>query len=91
MKKEDREIALKPTQFRMPGSDKMIDLRTLDESDENVFDSVYYKEVPIVTGDMDETLIVTYSPKYKNYQRKIRARQIERAEKIDRKRKKEAW
>ena len=82
MKKEDREIALKPTQFRMPGSDKMIDLRTLDESDENVFDSVYYKEIPIVTGDMDETLIVTYSPKYKNYQRKIRARQIERAEKM---------
>ena len=82
MKKEDREIALKPTQFRMPGSDKIIDLRTLDESDENVFDSVYYKEIPIVTGDMDETLIVTYSPKYKNYQRKIRARQIERAEKM---------
>ena len=82
MKKEDREIVLKPTQFRLPGSDKMIDLRTLDETDENVFDSVYYKEIPIVTGDMDETLIVTYSPKYKNYQRKIRARQIERAEKM---------
>ena len=82
MKKEDREIALKPTQFRLPESDKMIDLRTLDETDENVFDSVYYKEIPIVTGDMDETLIVTYSPKYKNYQRKIRARQIERAEKM---------
>ena len=82
MKKEDREIALKPTQFRLPGSDKMIDLRTLDETDENVFDSVYYKEIPIVTGNMDETLIVTYSPKYKNYQRKIRARQIERAEKM---------
>ena len=82
MKKEDREIALNPTQFRLPGSDKMIDLRTLDETDENVFDSVYYKEIPIVTGDMDETLIVTYSPKYKNYQRKIRARQIERAEKM---------
>lgn len=82
MKKEDREIALKPTQFRLPGSDKMIDLRTLDETDESVFDSVYYKEIPIVTGDMDETLIVTYSPKYKHYQRKIRARQIERAEKM---------
>ena len=52
----------------------------MDESDENVLDRVYYKEIPIVTGDMDETLIVTYSPKYKNYQRKIRARQIERAE-----------
>ena len=31
---------------------------------------------------MDETLIVTYSPKYKAYQRRIRDRQIEHAEKI---------
>ena len=38
--------------------------------------------MPVVTGDMDETLVVTYSPKYKAYQRKIRARQIERAERI---------
>lgn len=82
MKKEDREIALNPTQFRKVGSQKFIDLRTLDETDEEVYNSVYYKEVPVVTGGMDETLIVTYSPKYKAYQRKIRARQIERAEKI---------
>ncbi|MFR5086507.1 MAG: hypothetical protein ACLTDT_04975 [Clostridium sp.] len=57
---------MKPTQFRVPGSNKMIDLRTLDETDETVFNTVYYKEVPLVTGDMDETVIVTYSPKYKN-------------------------
>ena len=82
MKKEEREIALDPTQFRLPGSNKMIDLRTLDENDEIVFNSTYYKEIPVVTGDMDETLIVTYSPKYKNYQRMIRMRQIERAEKM---------
>ena len=31
---------------------------------------------------MDENLIITYSPKYKAYQRKIRSRQIERAKKI---------
>ena len=65
MKKEDRETALKPTQFRIPGSTKMIDLRTLDESDPVVFNTVYYKEIPLITGDMDETVIVTYSPKYK--------------------------
>ncbi len=82
MKKEDREIALNTTQFRKIGSDKFIDIRTLDESDEEVYNTIYYKEVPIVTSDMDETLIVTYSPKYKAYQRKIRARQIERAEQI---------
>lgn len=82
MKSEDREIALTPTQFRKVDSQKFIDLRTLDETDEEVYNSIYYKEVPVVTGSMDETLIVTYSPKYKAYQRKIRARQIERAEKI---------
>ena len=59
-----------------------IDIRTLDETDEDVFHSIYYKEVPVVTGDLDETLIVTYSPKYKAYQQRIRSRQIERAERI---------
>ena len=68
MKKEDREIALNPTQFRKVGSTKFIDLRTLDETDEEIYNTVYYKEVPVVTGNMDETLIVTYSPKYKAYQ-----------------------
>lgn len=82
MKKEDREIALNPTQFRRIGSDQFIDIRTLDESNEEIYNTIYYKEVPVVTGDMDETLVVTYSPKYKAYQRKIRARQIERAERI---------
>ena len=82
MKKEDREIALNPTQFRRVGSDQFIDIRKLDESDEEVHNTIYYKEVPVITGDMDETLVVTYSPKYKAYQRKIRARQIERAERI---------
>ena len=71
-----------PKQFRKIGSADFVDLTTLDETDESVFNSIYYKEVPVVTGDMDETLIVTYSPKYKAYQKKVRARQIERAEKI---------
>lgn len=82
MKKEDRDIAMNPTQFRRIGSAKFIDIRELDETDEEVFNSIYYKEVPVITGNMDETLIVTYSPKYKAYQQKIRSRQIERARKI---------
>lgn len=82
MKKEDRDIALNPMQYKVPGSDRMIDLRTLDETDETVFNTIYYKEVPVVTGNMDEIVIVTYSPKYKAYQQKIRARQIERAERM---------
>ena len=82
MKKEDRDIAMNPTQFRKVGSKKFVDIRELDETNENVFNSIYYKEVPVVTGSMNETLIVTYSPKYKAYQQKIRSRQIERAKKI---------
>ena len=82
MKQEDREAALNPAQFRIPGSNKMIDLRTLDETDPEVFHTIYYKEVPLVTGSMDETIIVTYSPKYKAYQQKIRGRQVERAMKM---------
>ena len=82
MKKEDWDIALDPTQFRRVGSGRFIDLRELDETKEEVFETVYYKEVPVITGDMDETLIVTYSPKYKAYQKKIREGQIERAKKI---------
>ena len=82
LKQEDRDIALNPTQFRKVGSTDFIDIRTLDETDDEIFNSIYYKEVPVVTGDLDETLIVTYSPKYKAYQQKIRSRQIERAEMI---------
>lgn len=79
MKKEDRDIALKPTQYRKIGSDKFIDLTALDETDTEVFNSVYYKEIPVTVNGIEETVIVTYSPKYKAYQRKIRNRQIDRA------------
>lgn len=82
MKEEERKEAMNPAQFRKIGAQKFIDLRTLDETDEEIYNSVYYKEYPLITGDMDETLIVTYSPKYAAYQRKIREGQIERAKKL---------
>ena len=82
MKKEERDLALLPTQFKVPGSNKLIDLRTLDESDPEVYNTIYYKEYPLVTGDMDEMVIITYSPKYKAYQSKIRNAQIDRAKKM---------
>ena len=70
MKQEDRNIAMDPTQFRKLGSTDFVDISTLHETDTEIFNSIYYKEVPIVTGNLDETLIVTYSPKYKAYQKK---------------------
>ncbi len=82
MREEDRQIALRPTQFRKLGSNKFIDISTLDESDPEVYETVFYKEVPVVNGSMDETVIVTYSPKYKAYQKRIREQQLARAMKM---------
>lgn len=82
LKKEDRDIALNPTQFRKVGSNRFIDLRNLDEDDPEVFNSIYYKEVPIESTKLSETMIVTYSPKYKAYQARIRKGQLDRAEKM---------
>lgn len=82
MRREDRQIALNPKQFRRLGSNKFIDISTLDESDPDIYETIFYKEVPVVNGDMDEIVIVTYSPKYKAYQKRIRGQQIARAVKM---------
>ena len=79
---EDRQTALNPKNFRRSGSDKFIDISTLDESDPDIYETIFYKEVPVVNGAMDETVIVTYSPKYRAYQKKIRGQQIARAVKM---------
>lgn len=79
LKKDDKEIALSPKQWRLLGSNKFINLEDLDETDPLVQEAIYYKEIPLDSKDLSENLIVTYSPKYKNYQRTIRSRQIERA------------
>ena len=82
MRGEDRQTALNPKQFRRLGSDKFIDISTLDESDSDIYETIFYKEVPVVNGNMDETVIVTYSPKYRAYQKRIRDQQISRAIKM---------
>lgn len=82
MKTEDRDIALNPAQYRKLGCDKFINLSELDLNDPDVFNTVYYKEIPVTNGPLEETVIVTFSPKYRDYQKKIRECQIERARKM---------
>ena len=82
--KEIRETALDTTQYRVLGGKDFIDISLLDEKDPIVFNATYYKEIPIPIDEtginrLDEMLIVTYSPKYKKYQQKIRNKQIDRA------------
>lgn len=77
LKKEDIAVALDPAYFKKIGSGSMINISEIDENNIDTYNTIYYKELP--TGNGDEVMIVTYSPKYKAYQRKIRNEQIERA------------
>ena len=56
---EDLQTALDPKQFCRLGSDKFIDISTLDESDPDIYETIFYKEVPAINGNMDEIIIVT--------------------------------
>ena len=56
---------------------------SLDELDEDVhFNDVFFKERWINENGLEQRLIVSYSPKYRRYQRSVRSRQIDRALKI---------
>lgn len=46
---------------------------------ERYSEAVFYKERGVREGDLEQNLIVTYSIKYRDYQRGVRGRQIERA------------
>ena len=54
-----------------------------DTEDSKIFfkDKIFYKERWINENGLEQKLIVTFSLKYKNYQRQIRNSQIERAKK----------
>ncbi len=75
--KEEREWALTRSEFRNVKDDTVVDLDSLDKSDES---SLYYKEIPYSTKQLHQRLIITYSPKYATYQKQIREKQIERAQ-----------
>ena len=64
----------------LSGSDRRYKLSELDE--EKDCDRVFYKDRWINENDLEQHLIVTYSIKYRNYQRAVRGRQIVRAEKL---------
>lgn len=43
---------------------------------------LYYKDEPYTTKRLHQRLIITYSPKYARYQRTLRSRQVEHAQKM---------
>ena len=80
LKKHLKEWALDPTGWLLPESNKLYDLREVDEDLFN--ENTFYKERWIKENGLEQKLIVTFSFKYRNYQRTIRSAQIQRAQKI---------
>lgn len=86
-----KDFALDPDGWRLPGSDNVYNLN--DINDTRDYDKVFYKDrwikedlsqrkIKNGAKPLEQHLIVSFSPKYKNYQRKIRNGQIERAQQL---------
>lgn len=86
-----KEFALAPSGWHLVGDDKAYDIDELEENE--YYDKVFYKDRWIkedLSGrkiregakPLEQHLIVSFSPKYKNYQRKIRQGQIDRAREL---------
>jgi transposase len=75
---EDKTWALNRKGFRRVSDNKPVDISEIPEDDT----SLYYKDEPYTTKKLHQRLIVTYSPKYALYQKTIRDKQVERAEKM---------
>lgn len=78
LKKEEKEWALDPQGFKKVSDDTPVDITKLNSNDK----SLYYKDEPYTTKKLHQRLIITYSPKYTAYQRTIRDKQVERAQKM---------
>jgi transposase len=87
LKSDLKEWCLDPSGWETEGSKKKYDISKLEDTPENR-KHIYYKQMLIEGYDeerdipFDQTLIVTYSLKYRDYQQTIRSRQIERARKL---------
>ncbi|QUH25706.1 IS1634 family transposase [Serpentinicella alkaliphila] len=80
LKKHLKEWALSSEGWSLSGSSKVFDISDIEE--DNFADITFYKERWIKENGLEQKLIVTYSIKYRDYQRKIRNKQIERAVKV---------
>ena len=78
LKKEEKEWALNPQGFKRVSDDTPVDITKLSEDDKGL----YYKDEPYTTKKLHQRLIITYSPKYALYQKSLRDKQVERAQKM---------
>lgn len=74
-----QEWSLQPEGWNMKGSDKRFDISRLDETNKEIYDATFHKSRWINENGLEQKLIVTFSPKYRDYLGYIRNRQLERA------------
>ena len=81
-----QDFALDKNEWRILGNIK--DIYNLEEIEndskkkEEYYNTIFYKEVECETKSVNQTLIVTFSFKYQDYQHKLKAHQLERAKKL---------
>jgi transposase len=82
LKKHLMEWALDKTGWHIPGQNGIFDITKIDTDEvlaETYKNTTFYKERWIKENDLEQRMVVTFSVKYRNYQRSIRQAQIERA------------
>lgn len=86
-----KDFSLDPDGWHLAGSDEIFSLNSIDEKED--YNKIFYKDRWIMEDlsqrkikngakPLEQHLIVSFSLKYKNYQRKIRNGQIERAQQL---------
>lgn len=86
LKKDKRVAALNSSRWKRLGDGCSVNIQEIKSDPEKYASNVYYKIMPYSSKKVpNQMMIVTYSPKYALYQCSIREKQIERAEKIERK------
>ena len=78
LKKEEKEWTLNLQGFKRVSDNLPVDITKLPEDDKGL----YYKDEPYTTKKLHQRLIITYSPKYALYQKAIRDKQVEQAQKM---------
>ena len=84
MKDYQKDWALSPEGWRLPGSNAAFNLNDIlgsEKKTEKYWLHTFYKEQWLNDNNIEQRYIVTFSLKYMNYQRTIRNEQINRAEK----------
>ena len=84
LKNELQDFALDKTGWRILGNIRDIyDLSNVDNNFKKIhYNTIFYKEIECETKSVNQTLIVTFSFKYQEYQHKLKTHQLERAKKL---------